>query len=139
MAFQAERNVYHAQLKMCQDTIQDLIRNGNVPPEKVSKDNIVVIIEKNSTLEENLYEQPYYISRIKRCFITRKNEKKRRFKAQYPHYRLKVKWLDNPHSTRLFNRFEGHLERFHYHFNLLILHVMLCMPKVRLSRYAYLR
>ena len=43
------------------------------------KDNIVMIIEKNTTPEEDeFYEYRYYIARIQRQFI---NTKKRWFKA----------------------------------------------------------
>ena len=50
VALQAQRDVYKDQLQKCQDII---------------KDNIVMIIEKNTTPEEDeFYEHPYYIARI---------------------------------------------------------------------------
>ena len=82
------------------------------------KDNIVMIIEKNTTPEEDeFYEYPYYIARIQRRFI---NTKKRWFKAQYPNHRFIMDELDNPNGILAFNRFEeeGFVERFQCHFRL---------------------
>ena len=82
------------------------------------KDNIVMIIEKNITPEEDeFYEYPYYIARIYRRFI---NTKRRLFKARYPPYRFIVEELGNTNSIHPFNRFEeeGHVERFQCHFRL---------------------
>ena len=82
-------------------------------------DNIVTIIEKNTTPEEDeFYEYPYYIARIQRQFI---NTKKPWFKARYPHHRLIMEELDNAISIYAFNRFEekGFVERFQQrHFRL---------------------
>ena len=60
MALQAQRDVYKEQLQKCQDIITRL-RTRHVPHAKdPGKDNIVMIIEENTTPEENgLYEHPY--------------------------------------------------------------------------------
>ena len=83
------------------------------------KDNTVMIIEKNTTPEEDeFYEYPYYIARIQRQFI---NTKKRWFKARYPHHRFIMEEPDNANSIHVFNRFEekGFVERFQQrHFRL---------------------
>ena len=81
LALQAQRDVYKEQLQKCQDIITHL-KTRHVPHAKdPSKDNIVMIIEKNTAPEEDeFYEYPYYIARIQRRFIT---TKRRWFKAQY--------------------------------------------------------
>ena len=75
VALQAQRNVYKNQLQKCQDIITHL-KTRHVPHAKdLGKYNIVMIIEKNSSLEEDeFYEYPYYIARIKRRFSTTKND-----------------------------------------------------------------
>ena len=67
-------------------TQKELKIKMSLPVQHPGKDNIVMIIEKNTTPEEDeLYEYPYYIARIQRRFI---NTKKRWFKAQYSHHRF---------------------------------------------------
>ena len=82
VALQAQRDVYQTQLQSYQDQIHDPIINRHVPrTNDPGKDNIVMIIEKNTTPEEDeFYEYPYYIARI---IVT----KRRWFRAQYPHGR----------------------------------------------------
>ena len=66
--------------------------------------NIVTIIEKNTTPEEDdFYEYPYYIARIQIQFISTKI---RWFRAQYPHHRFIIEELDNANSIHVFNRFK---------------------------------
>ena len=66
VALQAQRDVYESQLNKCQDRIQDLMQNRHVPKaEDHGLDTIVMIIEKNSTPEQDDFnEYPYYITRI---------------------------------------------------------------------------
>ena len=112
VALQAQRDVYQAQ-------VLDLIVNRHVPRAKdPSKDNIVVIIEKNTAPEEDeFYEYPCYIARAQRRFISIKT---RLFRAQYPHHRPIIEDLVNANSIHAFNRFEekGYEERFQCHFRL---------------------
>ena len=119
MALQAQRDVYKEQLQKCQDIITRL-RTCHVPHAKdPGKDNIVMIIEENTTPEENgLYEHPYYIASIQRRFIS---TKKRWFKAQYPHHGFIMDELDNPNGIHAFNRFEEErfVENFQCHFRLI--------------------
>ena len=112
MALQAQRDVYQAQLQRCQDQIRDLMINRHVPrANDPGKDNIVVIIEKNTApKEDEFYEYPYYIARIQRRFISTK----RRW------LRFIIEELDNANSIHALNRFEeeGHVERFQCQFRL---------------------
>ena len=105
VALQAQRDVYESQLQKCQDRIQDLMQNRHVPrAEDPGLDTIVMIIEKNSTPEQDeFYEYPYYIARIQRRYAV---TKKRWFRAQYPNHHFIVEELDNPNSIHAFNRFE---------------------------------
>ena len=118
MGLQAQRDVYKDQLQKCQDVI-GRFRTRHVPNAKdPDKDNIVMIIEKNTAPEEDeFYEYPYYIARIQRRFI---NTRKRWFKAQYPNHRFIMDELDNPNGIHAFNRFEeeGFVERFQCYFRL---------------------
>ena len=116
VALQAQRDVYKDQLQKCQDIIIHL-RTRHVPHAKdPGKDNIVMIIEKNTAPEEDeFYEYPLYTARIQRRSITTKN---RWLKAQYPHHRFIIEEVDNANSIHAFNRFEekGCVERFQCHF-----------------------
>ena len=118
MALQAQTDVYKDQLQKCQDIITHL-RTLHVPHAKdPGKDNIVMIIKKNTALEEDeFYEYLYNIARIQRPFI---NTKIRWFKAQYPHHKFIIQELDNANSKHAFNIFEekGCVERFQCHFRL---------------------
>ena len=118
VALQAQRDVYKDQLQKCQDIITHL-KTRHVPHTKdPGKENIVVIIEKNTAPEEDeFYEYPYFIARIQSRFLT---TKKRRFRTQYPHHRFITEEVDNANSIHAFNRFqeEGYVERFECHFRL---------------------
>ena len=56
----------------CQDQIRDLIINYYVPrTNDPNKDNIIMIIQKNTTPEQDEHcRVPYYIARIQRWFIS---------------------------------------------------------------------
>ena len=73
MALQAQGDVYKDQLQKCQDIITHL-KTSHVPHAKdPGKDNIVMIIPKNTIPEKDeFYEYPYYIARIQQRFITTK-------------------------------------------------------------------
>ena len=112
MALQVQRDVYKDQSQKCQDIITHLRTLYVDHAEDPGKDNIVMIIEKNTTPEEDeFYEYPYYIARIQQRFIT---TKRRWFKEQYPHHRFIIGELANVNSIHAFNRFEekGYVERF---------------------------
>ena len=96
-----------------------ILKKRYVPHAKdPGKDNIVMIIEKNTTPEEDeFYEYPYYIARMQRRFI---GTKRRWFKAQYPNHRPIMEELDNANGIHVFNSFEEKRfpERFQCHFRL---------------------
>ena len=118
VALQAQRDVYKDQLQKCQDIITHLKTRYVPHANNLGKDNIVMIIEKNTAPEEDeFYEYPYYIARIQRRFIT---TKKRWFKAQYSHHRFIIEEVENANSIHAFNRFEekGFIERFQCYFKL---------------------
>ena len=97
VALQEQRDVYKEQLQKCQDIITHL-RKRYVPHAKdPGKGNIVMIIEINTTPEEDeFYDYPYYIARIQRRFI---GTKLRWFKAQYPNHRFIMEELNKANGT----------------------------------------
>ena len=118
MALQPQRDVYKYQVQKCQDIITHLRASHNPHAKDPGKNNIVMIIEKNTAPEEDeFYEYPYYIATIQLPFVT---TKKRWFKAQYPQHRFILEEVDNANSIHAFNRFEGkgYAERFQCHFRL---------------------
>ena len=122
VVLQAQRDVYKEQLQKCQDIITYLSTRYVDHTKDPGKDNIVMIIEKNTASEKDeFYEYPYYIARIqRRFFITRT----RWSKPQYPHHRFIIEELDNANSIHAFNRFEkkkGCVERFQCHFRLVVI------------------
>ena len=79
VTLQAQRDVYKYQLQKCQGIITHLRTRYLDHAKDLGKDNIVMIIEKNSApKEDEFYDYPYYIARIQRRFI---NTKRRWFKA----------------------------------------------------------
>ena len=119
VALQPQRDVYKDQLQKFQDIIIHL-KTRHVPHAKdPGKDNIVMIIEKNTAPEEDeFYEYPYYIARIQQRFITTKKNDELRHNIQ--HHMFIIEELDNANSIHAFNRFEekGYVERFQCHFRL---------------------
>ena len=95
IALQAQRDVYKDQLQKYQDIITHL-KTRHVPHAKdPGKENIAMIIEKNTAPKEGeFYEYPYYIARIRRRFITKKKQQ-RCFKAKYPHHRFIIEEIGN--------------------------------------------
>ena len=73
VSLQVQRDVYKDQLQKFQDIITHL-KIRHVPHAKdPGKDNVVMIIEKNTAPEEDeFYEYPYYTARIQGRFITTK-------------------------------------------------------------------
>ena len=115
---QAQKDVYKDQLQKSQDIIAHPRTRYVDHAKDPGKDNIVMIIEKNTAPEEDeFYEYLHDIAGIKGRFIT---TKKRWFKAQYPHHRFIMEELDSTSSIHAFNRFEekGYVERFQCHFSL---------------------
>ena len=70
VALQEQKDVYKDQLQKCQDIITHLRTHYVDHAKDPGKDNIVMIIEKNTAPgEDEFYEYPYYIARIQRWFI----------------------------------------------------------------------
>ena len=110
VALQAQRDVYQAELKKCQDTITHL-KTRYVPHVRDSgKDNTISIVRKHITPANDKYHGlPYYVARIQR----RKSYVKLRwFDQHFPDYEVIVE-IDSPNSIHVFNRFEeqGHAEQ----------------------------
>ena len=81
-------------------------------------DNIVIIVRKHTTSEEDPnFHLPYYISRIQR---RKQYVKLRWLERHFPDHEVIVE-IDNPNSIHAFNRFEeeGHVERKFNHFRLI--------------------
>ena len=67
MALQAQKVVYQAELKKCQDTITHL-KTRYVPHARdPGKDNIIIIVRKHTTpTNDKHYDLPYYFARTQR-------------------------------------------------------------------------
>ena len=74
VVLQAQQNIYQTQLQRCQNQLHDISFNCNVPrANDPGKDNIVMLIEKKTTPEEEeFYEYPYYIARIQTVYYHKK-------------------------------------------------------------------
>ena len=83
-----------------------------------SRDNIVIIVRKHTTPENDKYHNlPYYIARIQR---RKRYVKLQWLERHFPDYEVIVE-IGNPNSIHAFNRFEeeGHVERKFNHFRLI--------------------
>ena len=118
VALQAQRDVYQAELKKCQDIITHL-KTRYVPHVKdPRKDNIIIIVQKHTTSANDKYHGLlYYVARIQRC---KRYVKLKWFDRHFPDHKIIVE-IDNPNSIHAFNRFEeeGHVERKYNHFRLI--------------------
>ena len=118
VALQAQRDVYQAELRRCQDTITHL-RTRYVPHARdPSKDNIIIIVQKHTTSANDKYHDlPYYVARMQR---RKRYVKLRWFDRHFPDHEVIVE-IDNPNSIHAFNRSEGegHAERKYNHFRLI--------------------
>ena len=88
VAFQAQRDVYQAQLQGCQDTITHLrtryLDYARVP----GKDSVIIIVRKHTaSVNDKFHDLPYYIT-----------------KMQWRHCKNSG---NNSNSIHAFNRFEG--------------------------------
>ena len=119
VALQPQRDVYKDKLQKFQDIIIHLKTRHGPHAKDPGKDNIVVIIQKNTANEKDeFYEYPHYIARIQQRFITTKKNDELRHNIQ--HHMFIIEELDNANSIHAFNRFEekGYVERFQCHFRL---------------------
>ena len=118
VALQAQRDVYHSQLKKCQDTIIDLntryVDHGRDP----GKDNTIIIVRKHTTPSNDRYHyMPCHVVRIQRH---KRYVQLRWFDQHFPDHEVIVE-VDNPNRIHAFNQFEeeGHAERKYNHFRLI--------------------
>ena len=67
VALQAQRDVYHAQLQRCQDTIIQLRIRYVDHARDLIKDDIIIIVRKHTKpANDKYYALPYYVARIQR-------------------------------------------------------------------------
>ena len=118
VGLQGEIRAKDKQIEASQNRIAEIVERHVDNCRNPSKDNIVIIVRKHTTPENDKYHNfPYYISRIKR----RKRYVKLRWLEQhFPDHEVIVE-IDNPNSIHAFNRLEEeeHIERKYNHFRLL--------------------
>ena len=115
---QGEITAYQAQLQVSQNRIAELVERYVDHCRNPSKDNIVIIVRKHTTPENDKYHNyPYCISRIQR---RKRYVKLRWLERHFPDHEVIVE-IDNPNSIHAFNRLEEkeHIERKYNHFRLL--------------------
>ena len=115
VALQAQRDVYHAQLQKCQDTIIHLRTHYVDHARDLGKDNIIIIVRKHTTPANDRYHDlAYYVTRMQR---RKRYVKLRWFDLHLPDHEVIVE-IDNPNSIHAFNRFEEeeHAEQKYNHF-----------------------
>ena len=109
-ALQAQRDACQTKLQKCHDTITHL-KTRYVPHARdPSKDNIIIIVQKHTTLANDKYHDlPYYVARIQR---RKRYVKLRWFDRHFPDHEV-IQEIGNLNSIHAFNRFEeeGHSER----------------------------
>ena len=118
VALQAQKDVYQAELQRCQDVITYL-KTRHVPHARdPGKDNIIIIVRKQTTsVKDKYHDLPYYVARIQR---RKRYVKLRWFDRHFPDHEIIVE-IDNPNSIHAFNRFEEerHSEQKYNHFRLM--------------------
>ena len=118
VGLQGEITAYQAQLQVSQNRITELVERYVDHCRNPSKDNIVIIVRKHATPENDKYHNfPYYILRIQR---RKRYVKLRWLERHFPDHEVIVE-IDNPNSIHAFNRLEEeeHIERKYNHFRLL--------------------
>ena len=115
---QGEIRVKDQQIEASQNRIAQLLERYVDYCRNPGKDNIVIIVRKHTTSENDKYHDfPYYISRIQRV---KRYVKLRWLERHFPDHEVIVE-IDNPNSIHAFNRLEEeeHIERKYNHFRLL--------------------
>ena len=110
VALQAQRDVYQAQLQICEDNIIHLRARYVDHARNPGKDNIIIIVRKHTTSANDKYhELPYHISRIQR---RKRYMKLRWLNWHFPDDEVIVE-IDSSSSSHAFNRFEekGHVKQ----------------------------
>ena len=117
VALQAQRDVYQFQLQKCQDTIIHLRTRYQDHTRDLSKDNIIIIVQKHTATVNDRYHDLPYVAKIQR---RKRYVKLGWLDQQFPDHEVIVE-IENPNIIHEFNRFEeeGHAERKCYHFRLI--------------------
>ena len=118
VAWQAQRDVYQAELQKCQDTITHLKTRYVLHARNPGKDDIIIIVRKHTTSNnDKFYDLPYCVARIQR---RKKYVKLRWLDRHFPDHEVIVE-RGNPNSIQAFNRIEeeGHAEQKYNHFRLI--------------------
>ena len=118
VGLQGEIRTKDQQIEASQERIAELAERYVDHCRNPSKDNIVIIVRKHTTPENDKYHNfPYYISRIQR---RKRYVKLRWLERHFPDHEVIVE-IDNPNSIHAFNRLEEeeHIERKYNHFRLL--------------------
>ena len=103
VGLQGEIRAYQAQLQVSQNRIAELVERYVDYCRNPGKDNIVIIVRKHTTPENDKYHNfPYYISRIQR---RKRYVKLRWLERHFPDHEVIVE-TDNPNSIHAFNRLE---------------------------------
>ena len=118
VGLQGEMRAKDQQIVRCENRIGELRERYVDHCKNPKKDNIVIIIRKHSTVENDIYHKyPYYIARIQK---QKRYIKLHWFDKHFPEHEVVVE-LDTPNAIHAFNRFEeeGHVERRYNHFSLI--------------------
>ena len=118
VGLQVEITAYQAQLQVSQNRIAELVVRYVDHCRNSSKDNIVIIVRKHTTPENDKYHNfTYYILRIQR---RKWYVKLRWLERHFPDHEVIVE-IENPNSIHAFNRLEEEerIERKYNHFRLL--------------------
>ena len=113
-----EIRAYQAQLQVSLNRITELVERYVDYCRNPGKGNIVIIIRKHTTPENDKYHSfPFYISRIQR---RKRYVKLQWLERHFPDHEVIVE-IDNPNSIHAFDRLEEeeHIERKYNHFWLL--------------------
>ena len=118
VALQAQKDVYQAELQICQDIITHLETRYVAHTKNPARDNIIIIVQKHTTpANHKFHDWPYYVARIQQ---RKRYVKLRWFDRHFPDHEIIVE-IHNPNSIYAFNQFEeeGHAEQKYNHFRLI--------------------
>ena len=118
VGLQGEIKAKDQQIEASQNKIAEPVERYVDHCRSPSRDNIVIIVRKHTTPENDKYHNlPYYIARIQR---RKRYVKLQWLERHFPDYEVIVE-IGNPNSIHAFNRFEekGHVERKFNHFRLI--------------------
>ena len=117
VALQAQKDVYHAELQKCQDTITHLKARYVPHAKNPCKDNIIIVQKHTTPANDKYHDLPYYVARIQQ---RKRYVKLRWFDRHFSDHEVIVE-INNPNSIHVFNKFEEEesAEQKHNHFRLI--------------------